>query len=128
MKNRLPFLFVCIVFISCNPMRSYPSIEQISFGSGGGITGEVITNNLDRSGVVRQNGLKIQTIDLKKTAELFSYTQKLKSDTLNNPGNIYQFIEFTDHDGQYRYVWNNRSDVSEELKNWYAKLSELIEK
>ncbi len=121
-------LIIITILLSCSPMRKFEGIEKIHFGSGGGFTGGVVTNTLEKSGLVRKEGAEVQKLDQKQTSLLFEYTHKLKSDTINEPGNMYHFIEFYDNGVKYRYVWSSLEAPNEDLNNWYKQLSDLVKK
>ncbi len=121
-------LIIITILFSCSPMRKFEGIEKIHFGSGGGFTGGILTNTLEKSGVVLKDGTEVQQLDQKQTSQLFAYTHKLKSDTINEPGNMYYFIEFNDNGVNYRYVWSSIQAPNEDLNNWYKQLNKLVKK
>lgn len=128
MKIGVLIFVLTTLLVSCSPMRKFEGIEQIHFGSGGGFTGEVILNTLEKSGVVRKGGIEIKKLTPKETSLLFPNTHNLKSDTINKPGNMYHFIEFYDGSVKYRFLWNPAESPNKELDNWYNQLNDLVKK
>lgn len=128
MKIGVSILVLITLLVSCSPMRKYESINKIHFGSGGGFTGAIVQNTLYRTGSIEHNGNEIGKLVEKETAKLFAYTQKLKSDTINKPGNLYYFIEFYDQNVKYRYVWSSGDSSNQDLNNWYKQLNDLVKK
>lgn len=117
------WLIVCLTVItlfSCRTSKEMGSIEKITFGSGGGITGEVKTKTIDNKGNVYQDNSFIYGFDQPTTDSLFAVMASLKNDTLNAPYNIYNFIQFTDSGVTYKYVWSNKSTVPEALSSWFT--------
>jgi hypothetical protein len=123
---KIGVLTIITILLSCSPMRKFEGIEKIHFGSGGGFTGGVVMNTLEKSGVVLKDGTEVQKLDQKQTSRLFAYTHKLKSDTVNEPGNMYHFIEFNDNGVNYRYVWSSLEAPNQDLNNWFLQLSQLV--
>ena len=78
-------------------------IEEISFGNGGGFTGEVKTYKLTADCKLFEKELK--KVESKKTLELFNQAKELKDLNFNEPENMYSFIEIKTKEKTNRIVW-----------------------
>ena len=119
-------VFICIctlVLFGCQSVKEVPStIENIHFGTGGGITGKLDDNYITPEGAVYKQETYVQTIKGEDLELVLEHAENLKSDTINNPGNIYNYINFEDKGVTYRYIWSNKSAIKPELKTWYDQL------
>lgn len=110
----------------------YPK-SQVSFGSGGGITGAVNeTFIFDNGKVFSKNGLDtnyvaIKTLKNQVVKQIFNNVEflKLKEINVNKPGNMYNFIRIKDKDVDHQIVWSGQDVVSKEVTNFYRILKHL---
>lgn len=80
-------------------------IEEISFGSGGGFTGEVKTYKLTSECNLFEKETQLKKVESKKTFELFNQAKELKDVVFNEPDNMYSFIEIKTNEKTNRIVW-----------------------
>lgn len=113
--------------------KDFPD-AQIIFGSGGGFTGAVTEYTLLENGqLFKGNSLRDEFVSLKKikkdvVKQMFKNYDFLNigAETINDPGNLYYFIQFKDKDKQERKItWNDQSAVSDNVKTYYGILSGL---
>ena len=94
-------------------------IDEISFGYGGGFTGEVKTYNLTAKSKLIELEKELKKIDSKTTLSIFNDAKAIKDYTFNEPENMYSFIEIKTKDKTNRIVWAFSS------KKVYKKATEL---
>lgn len=99
-------------------------IEEISFGNGGGFTGQVKTYTLTTDDKILDNGTEIKKIDSKKTLELYTKAKKLEGYSFNTPENMYYFIEIKTNGKVNRIVWgSNSTTVDKSVSELYNQLT-----
>lgn len=98
---------LCLAFLSsCATSKiAKTGIEQISFGSGGGFTGEVKTYTLTSDSKLLEKGNELKKLDSKKTLDLFNQAKELRDYNFNEPDNMYSFIEIKTKEKTNRIVW-----------------------
>ena len=80
-------------------------IEEISFGNGGGFTGEVKTYKLTADCKLFEKETELKKVDSKKTLELFNQAKELKDLNFKETENMYSFIEINTKEKTNRIVW-----------------------
>lgn len=125
------FLVILILVISaCNTSKAVKetSINQIKFGSGGGVTGEVNGYTLNEEGkILNENQSQVAKVKKAKLVELFREGKSLLSYELNSPQNMYYFIEIYGLNDTNRLIWGLESrSVDERVKTLYKKLNSNI--
>ncbi|MFZ4400932.1 MAG: hypothetical protein ACOYO1_12925 [Bacteroidales bacterium] len=100
-------LLICLILSSCitGKIATKTSIEEIQFGYGGGFTGEIKTFTLSANCKLFEKNKELKKVDAKIVLELFKKADELKEYTLNEPENIYSFIELKTKDKRNRIVW-----------------------
>ncbi|MFK7775219.1 MAG: hypothetical protein AB8F94_23975 [Saprospiraceae bacterium] len=131
------FLLTFLLGFSFCKTQSYTPTDypkgQISFGSGGGITGAVNeTFVFDNGKVFSKNGLDtnyvaIKTLKKSVVEQIFSNIEflNLKETNVNKPGNMYNFIRIKDKDVDHQIVWSGQDAVSKEVTKFHAILKHL---
>jgi len=104
-------------------------IEEIRFGSGGGFTGAVKAYSLSADGQLTeqddQNGLS-KKINTKTTLELFTLAKELKTYSLNEPDNVYSFIEIKSRETTNKIVWAfGSTKADQKVTDLFNQLSSL---
>lgn len=99
-------------------------IEEISFGNGGGFTGEVKTYKLTSDCKLFEKETELKNVESKKTLELFNQAKELKDLNFNEPENMYSFIEIKTKDKTNRIVWAYGSTAVD--KNVIKLYNELL--
>ena len=134
------FLLIFLLGFSFCKVQEYTPTDypkgQISFGSGGGITGAVNeTFIFDNGKVFSKNGLDTNYVALKTlksqvVEQVFSNIEflNLKETKVNKPGNMYNFIRIKDKDIDHQIVWSGQNVVSKEITKFYAILKHLTKK
>lgn len=131
------FLLMLLFSFSSCKVNQYTPVDypkgQVSFGSGGGITGAVNeTFILDNGQVFSKNGLDtnyvaLKTLKKQTTKQIFNNVEvlNLKEIEVNKPGNRYNFIRIKDKDIDHQIVWSGQDAVSIEVTKFYAILKYL---
>ena len=100
-------LLLLVMLNSCMTSKivGKTGIEEISFGNGGGFTGEVKTYKLTADCKLLEKEAKLNKVESKKTLELFNQAKELKDLNFNQPENLYSFIEIKTKEKTNRIVW-----------------------
>ena len=132
-------LFLIIISLLFSFCKSY-TLDQLPdqrlvFGKGGGFAGiETSYTLLDNGQLFKSISTDTSFTELKKIAKseakgLFTTLETIAFDSiqLNNPGNLYQFIESNTVGKTHKVVWNaeDSANTPEALKNFYKNLMEL---
>lgn len=86
---------------------------KITFGSGGGFTGQSTFYALFKNGqLYKKKGIKepyveLDKVDKKEAIQIFKNYEVLKiaEMEINEPGNLSYFIEYNDENGDHRLTW-----------------------
>lgn len=143
---RLLFIALALVAVvgfysSCKTAKYTPmdfTKTQITFGTGGGFSGLVNDYTLLENGqLFKRSSQDDKFVELKK-AKKKAVKQAINNYTflginelaVDQPGNLYYFIEYKDADGKtHRTTWGNgESPHEEKLKLYYSQLASLIKK
>lgn len=119
--------------------KSIPSLtkQTITFGKGGGFTGEVKEFIIDNSGKVYSKNVftkqqkEIKNLTLKETKELFAKVENLflNKEDFNHPGNIYYYIIYNNGKKNVSYKWgDNNFKTDSETESLYKELEKVIKK
>lgn len=131
------FLVLSFVIVSCSSqekLANYKDVE-ISFGSGGGYTGQEIVYTINSDGeVFMSDNLKNETTELpklktKKTLELFEQLTEINIGSLdfNHPGNMYSFIQETKEGKSKKIVWGDGQETPPKtVLEYYQLLNSYI--
>jgi len=138
MKHFTPILLVLtFVFVGCSSqekLTKYKDVE-ISFGNGGGYTGQEITYSLSSDGTLKMTDrLKNETVEItklkaNKTLELFEKLSELNIAGLefNKPGNMYSFIQETKDGKSQKIVWGDGQEIPPKaILDYYQLLNSYI--
>ncbi|GAB4338457.1 MAG: hypothetical protein OHK0038_17180 [Flammeovirgaceae bacterium] len=118
-------------------LKDYPSEKsKIIFGNGGGFTGLVNRYVLLENGqIFIENNItneskQLKVLKKKDTKNLFKNIQALQMEkrTLNEVGNTYQFLEFSQKGKSLKYQWQNLKDKPEfeDVDKMYQQLIEKV--
>jgi hypothetical protein len=128
------FLLSLLTFSACKTSYTSPADypkNQLVFGSGGGFAGTVKTYYLLEDGAVFQAVAedstlqKINQVDKSDTKALFAEAEDLSLPTrqLDQPGNMYAFVEWRGPETQNRLVWDmSGMGVAPELVSFHRQL------
>ena len=134
------FLLTFLLSFSFCKVKQYTPSDypngQVLFGSGGGITGGVNSYSLFENGdLFYQSALDTSFVVVKKiknnvVQQVFSNIEflKLKDVKVNQPGNMYNFIQIKDKNNDHQIVWSGKDKVSKEVINFYDMLNHLTSK
>lgn len=107
------------------------------FGHGGGFAGLVNTYALMENGrLFSKQSLSDKTFSLitklgkNQTAQIFSnyFFLGIPEMQLEDPGNIYKFVEYTRKQNRHRLTWGGKTPVPENLALFYSNLTSLLPK
>ncbi|MES2734131.1 MAG: hypothetical protein V4714_20455 [Bacteroidota bacterium] len=138
MKCLLVFGLAIVFLSACQAQKYTPSDfqgKQLTFGSGGGFTGQVIQYTLLENGQLFQShGLTKEVKELKgvsrtKSEQLFGQAEKLDLAKLdfNHPGNLYHFIHIKRGNTIQKVTWGSIQDkVPSEVEALYQELKAVI--
>lgn len=138
MKYKKAFLFFFIwgtmiaVFSDCSPRKNKKNAayEKISFGTGGGIAGREKSHSIDRLGNLYSDWdqKKIKTLSPSQMKKIFLNADRagLMEASLNEPGNLYYFIEAARNNKTNRIVWHDQKKAPDAIINLYNELSKLL--
>ena len=123
---------VLLTITSCKTQQPF----QLSFGSGGGFTGQYTTYTLTNDGKLykEQSATKtkeaIATLGKKdiKDVETLLAKANLPSTTINNPGNMSTFLNLTKDGKSYNNTWSSASSGNAALDELWQKLNSFIPK
>ncbi len=129
-------LISTFAFTQCSTTIILPSTfdgKQIEFGSGGGFVGTVTSYILLENGMLfKKEGFseavsRISTIDANIAAQIFNNYGSLGLAKINvdNPGNVYKFIIFSNGEINHKQVWSNNS-TEKNLNLFYDNLKGLV--
>ena len=131
--------FLAVTMVGCAPAPDFPKKEnrdEIHFGQGGGFSGAVIHYILLEDGRVFQQAWRdtsltyIDTWPGIFTRQMFLNYKSLKLDTLkiNEPGDLYYFIEYhSKKKPTQRIVWGNPDfQAPQNLAVYYSTLYKSI--
>lgn len=127
--------FTLVLMAGCNPTKISPlnyEKQSILFGRGGGFTGIETTYKLLDNGqlfelkAMRSEAVKIKNISKQQTKQIFNNISMLGLDTkvLNEPDNMYHFIEVSHGDQTNRIVWGRAAE--DNIKVFYQILMHLL--
>lgn len=125
---------VVFLFSSCKT-KQYTMEENpepmITFGSGGGFTGQSTFYTLFKNGqLYKKKGLRgehtpLENVKKKEVLQIFKNYEvlNLAEVNINEPGNMSYFIEFKDENGVHRMTWGgNTTSPSNDLLLFYKLL------
>ena len=141
MKNLRQFLLLVLIplFSYCSsPKYASPAESpdaQIVFGSGGGYASTVKEYVLLENGQLFKKSStnmeyeELSKVKKKEVKQIFSNYSFLNIEKINhdNPGNMYQFVEYKNQDGTHRITWSdNTPDLENNLTIFYGNLRSLL--
>ncbi len=111
--------------------------SQISFGSGGGVSGASKTYTIHEDGKVTLKESLTDSVTVLKTLSDFNLKEafrcanglKLDKYKFNHPGNLYYFIEYSNPKKKVKSktVWgSNRHKVAKSVQKFYYKLIKML--
>jgi hypothetical protein len=105
-------------------------ISEITFGSGGGVTGRVVMYRLKPNGTVYNDNNELVTkLTKKETAHLFGKLSKYADYSYDNPSNMSCFIVITSKRKENRIVWAVMGDphIDSEVVGLYERFMSKID-
>ena len=100
-------ILLSVVCTACTAigMKENNKVEEVSFGSGGGFTGEIIKYTLNRDGNIYRNGSFIKRVPKKEVNRLFGKLKTISDYHYNISDNMYNFIEINMKSKKNEIVW-----------------------
>jgi hypothetical protein len=132
--NLLSMAAVLSLLNGCHLQRYTPATfpgKQLTFGSGGGFSGQVTEYTLLENGQLFQHNTltkemkQLRRLGWKKRRWAFAEAEKLNLNKLsfNHPGNRYYFIQVKKGDATHRVTWGNPTEVTPpQLEEFYQQL------
>ncbi|MBK6545990.1 MAG: hypothetical protein IPO78_05135 [Saprospiraceae bacterium] len=105
--------------------------EYIRIGNGGGFTGIETVFSISRNGQIEQDGKLVDRLKKTDVEQIITNIEVLGLDQieLNQPGNIYKFIEYSMEGKTHRICWDANSElVNKNLNLYYNHVHYLIYK
>ncbi len=137
MRNLLLIFLGMSLLLSCRTGKEADASavpRQIVFGQGGGFSGKITAHVLYEDGRIMVLPLQgdptelVTTLSKKETKKLFKRTEEWKSLKLNQPGNMYTFIELVEGENRYKITWGNSgSEVPEAALLFYKDLAAKLQ-
>jgi hypothetical protein len=128
-------IILLFLFNSCSVTKNVYSIEKISFGNGGGFTGNIIEYSIDTNGtitkfeIITKKTITIKTIEKKDIRNIYRKAEELPLETyeFNYPGNTYNFIKVLKNGKEYYISWGDgKHSVKSEFEEFYNNLLTLL--
>jgi hypothetical protein len=137
MNFRVLFLIITACTMSCNTSKTVfnPQTSEkdiITFGSGGGFTGQVTKYYLTKDGnIYTQNGDstdKVGKISKTVSGQIFANYIALQLDkmSLNEPGNRYYFVALTTKGIKKEITWGKAPIENANLDTYYKVLMNTV--
>ncbi len=130
-------LILPIILISCKTTNTTPdnyTERQLHFGKGGGFAGTVDQYILLENGAVFDKSIsgeyvKLNDISHQYTEQIFNnyYILDIHKKKINNPGNIYYYIQMNDGSATNKIVWNDQRNDNN-LQLFFDNLMSLVTK
>ena len=103
-------------------------VEEVSFGSGGGFTGEIIKYTLNRDGNIYRNGSFIKRVPKKEVNRLFGKLKTISDYHYNISDNMYNFIEINMKSKKNEIVWGVvDKNIDSRVISIYSALKIILE-
>ena len=105
-------------------------ISEITFGSGGGVTGRVVMYRLKPNGTVyNDNNERVTKLTKKETAYIYGKLSKYADYRYDNPSNMSCFIVITSKRKENRIVWAVMGDphIDSEVVGLYERFMSKID-
>jgi len=133
----LYLLALVLVFSSCDTQKQInkTGYTVIRFGSGGGITGNTVSYSLYPNGKVwksqslKRDSVMLNKLPKSKVKELYLMVNSAGLDTvlMNQPGNLFYFIDIEKKNETNKLVWGrNGTTPPVEVLKVYDKLTKSI--
>ena len=130
-------LMACFLSISGCHTKNYPAHnlpeEQLTFGKGGGFTGDVTKYILLKNGQLFQSSslsgdvTEIGKVEKKQVTTLFKKADSLGQVDFNHPGNYYYFITRKLPGKESTVIWGSPEDkIPSHIQELYDALNKLI--
>jgi uncharacterized protein YjiK len=138
MKCLSAFVWAVLLLSACHAQKYTPSNfqgQQLTFGSGGGFTGQVIQYTLLENGQLFQTNSQtkeakeLKPVSRTKSKQLFAKVEKLDVAKLdfNHPGNMYYFIQTKRGDILQKITWGSPQDKAPDgVETLYQELKTTI--
>lgn len=120
-------LFILLLFstsCSISKIEKTTTITNIYFGSGGGVTGEIVEYHLTSKGDIFKNNKKIKVLNSKMTIQIFKKAGEIKDIQFFDANNTYSYLRIQKKDGsENKIVWNITStDLKSGIKDLHEQL------
>lgn len=123
-------VLLSVVCTACTAigMKENNKVEEVSFGSGGGFTGEIIKYTLNRDGNIYRNGSFIKRVPKKEVNRLFGKLKTISDYHYNISDNMYNFIEINMKSKKNEIVWGVvDKNIDSRVISIYSALKIILE-
>ena len=123
-------ILLSVVCTACTAigMKQNTKVEEVSFGSGGGFTGEIIKYTLNRDGNIYRNGSFIKRVPKKEVNRLFGKLKTISDYHYNISDNMYNFIEINMKSKKNEIVWGVvDKNIDSRVISIYSALKIILE-
>lgn len=123
-------ILLSVVCTACTAigMKENNKVEEVSFGSGGGFTGEIITYTLNRDGNIYRNGSFMKRVPKKEVNRLFGKIRAISDYRYNIPHNMYNFLEINTKGKKNEIVWGILDkNIDSRVTAIYSELKEALD-
>ena len=138
MQRIITLCVILVLVVSCKsskyPVKGITNETYILFGTGGGFTGKVTSYKLYESGQIKkQSGIKtafnsLTTVEEKTSKQIFKSIDQLdlKSRPINDPGNLYYFMELNEKGEKTKFIWGGiKEEPDDAIRAFYNLLNGL---
>ena len=117
-------LLLSLSLLACNTCKvaNVSKIQEIQFGAGGGITGDIRTYSLDNKGNLYYQEKLVKKISGDSISVLLKLAEQLPQEDLVNSGNRYCFLRIISKDSAHYYAWSLDKDTNPKVVELYNKL------
>ncbi len=122
--KKITLLIIPIMIIACSTCKvaNVSRIQEIQFGEGGGVTGQVSTYSLKSNGKIYIGETLIREIPSDTISVILDLVEHLPKENAIKPNNTYNFIRLILKDKTYYYVWSIENMPDPKIIELYKKL------
>lgn len=139
MKRLIPLILVLLlIFFGCSSQKKLAMYDDvlITFGKGGGFTGQQVVYTISNDGKVTINDKLtdktnvVSTLKAKETLQLFEEFNELNIGNIDfdKPGNMYYFIGETNSKNEKKVVWSDTENPPQAILDYYQYLNTIVNK
>lgn len=122
------FLFLILTLSACSTcnVSKHTNVQEIQFGSGGGIAGIYNSNKVLPDGSVYKGDKKTTKLSRKETCSLFTLAENIE-ESKTEPGNISCYVNIVRRDTIIHIVWDWQATPDSATFDLYRRLNTFIQ-